>query len=86
MKIQSYVEHSGETFLVSTIDRPSSALECAGRLYSETMVWTLDENRKMKSIVRQEEWSAGCPQKHFEVCEDILERGIEAEHKEDANG
>lgn len=41
----SYVMHAGREWLVSTINRPSSALNDAVN-YAETMVWPVDHERK----------------------------------------
>jgi hypothetical protein len=39
----TYVTHGGREYLVSTINRQSSAV--GPRFYAETMVWTVDDKR-----------------------------------------
>jgi hypothetical protein len=45
---QTYVQHNGKWFFVSTINRESSALAAYGMMYAETMVWEVDYDTKKR--------------------------------------
>lgn len=74
--IQSYVHHGNKGFfLVSTIDRSSSAALCPGR-YNETMVWEFDFKTKERgSILHQDGDALGSLKQHFAICEQLFNNG-----------
>jgi hypothetical protein len=75
--IRSYVTHGDRTFLVSTIDRTSSALE--GGEYAETLVWEWDKataQRKSDTVLRQSSDAAGSALEHLHVVQVIYTHGI----------
>jgi len=66
--IQSYVTYEGKCFMVSTIERDSSAAE-GPRRYNETIVWEYDwDKRERGNIVHQDEGPRGCIETHFRIC------------------
>jgi hypothetical protein len=50
-----YDEHGAAVFVVSTINRASSALAAHGSIYAETMVWTLTSEGKFGRILDQDD-------------------------------
>lgn len=77
--ISTYVQHDGKTYLVSTINRDSSA-DYGGR-YAETMVWEWDfktRSRVSNSILMQDEDLENSIKTHQEVVEKIFNHGITA--------
>jgi hypothetical protein len=51
MVAKTYVFNGGKEWLVSTINRPSSAIDTYGAYYAETLVFPLDKDRQMGDIV-----------------------------------
>lgn len=72
---QTYVRHNEQFFLVSTIDRDSSAMD--GGRYAETLVWNYNlETRLAETLVGQFEGTEGTIVKHQQVVVGLFEQGI----------
>lgn len=75
--IQSYVWHrwqdQAKCYLVSTIERDSSAPEAQGLRYNETIVWEYDweQRTRMEKILMMAGDGKGSLKKHFEICQQI---------------
>ena len=81
---QTYVWHKGRGFFVSTINRPSSSMECYGMLYSETMVWEWDEeNRTRGNLIGQDEHAQDSIFAHQRMVQRIFDTGSVYEVMED---
>ena len=65
----TYVTYEGREYLVSTIDRPCSAVASYGHPYAETMVWPVNEKRErtQENFLFQCEDSAGSVRAHCQV-------------------
>lgn len=72
-----------ERFLVSTIERDSSAAtNYPPPRYHETMVWTLDANMKRGDIVAQT-GDGPCVKQHMKMCEAFYTHGKFEEPEDD---
>lgn len=77
--ISTYVKHGGKTYLVSTINRESSA--DYGGMYAETMVWEWDvraRKRAGQSILMQDEAPENSISAHQRTVEKIFDSGVPA--------
>jgi hypothetical protein len=76
----TYVTHEGREYLVSTINRQSSALGDFAS-YAETMVWPVNEHRErtQQGCVAQGECTAGSLKTHFAFVEQIARNGMTKE-------
>ena len=62
---RTYVRHKDKCFLVSTINRTSSAVAAYGAEYAETMVWEWDKDRGVcGGLLGQAEAPAGSIHMH----------------------
>lgn len=74
---QTYVQHDGKWFFVSTINRPSSARLAPDLYYAETIVWTLDpETNKREKIIYQGGASQDSISLHQEVVARLYDLGV----------
>jgi hypothetical protein len=76
--IQSYVYYKEQAFLVSTINRDSSAAGAYRMRYAETMVWEWDpvtRDRKSDRILWTEEDRENCMDAHFLACRELRDKG-----------
>ena len=81
--MQSYVWHGDKCFFVSTIDRASSVALDYGGMYSETMVWEYDyDKRERGSLVWQGEDIKGGISTHSLACKNIHEFGMVKDDKD----
>jgi hypothetical protein len=72
----TYVTHDGREYLVSTIDRPSSVVGECGAVYTETMVWAVDDKRqRVGGVLMQDEDMAGSVRVHCEIVRRVREVG-----------
>jgi len=73
--IQSYIYTHDQKWLVSTIERDSSAVYYPGR-YFETCVWLMDGNERgeMRGTFGSDRRNISV---HFRVCEHIFNHGAE---------
>ena len=80
MLAQSYIWHDGKCFLVSTINRESSAMFAAGSLYAETLVWECDAitHQRKGSFIAQDEDSEDDISTHLKMCEKLNSFGAAA--------
>lgn len=77
--MRSYVWHGGKCFLVSTIDRDSSAM-LGPKRFAETIVWEYDyEKDERGSQVFMDEGCQGSIQAHLKICERIHNTGTPEE-------
>lgn len=76
--IQSYVWHGERVFMVSTIDRESSAMGYGPMVYAETMVWECEQHsphNRRPEILWQGEDCRGSIACHMSVCKHLFETG-----------
>ena len=73
--IQSYVTREDKCFMVSTIERDSSAAMPVPR-YNETIVWEYDwYTMKRGNIIHQDDGPRGCIETHFRICRALHKLG-----------
>jgi len=77
--IQSFVWHrwndQKKCYLVSTIERESSAPAAHGMRYNETIVWEYDwdQRTRMEKILLMAEDAPGSIKNHFFICQQITD-------------
>lgn len=69
----NYAEHEGVKYVVSTIDRESSAM--LGGRYAETMVWALNSDGTLGKLVAQGEASEGSRYTHDAMFQKFVKHG-----------
>ena len=73
---KSYVRHKGQWYLISTIDRDSSAMYGGPMRYAETMVWLYDyETKEFGELLWEGEGMVGTTRTHFQVAESYAATG-----------
>ena len=82
---QTYVWHGDKAFMVSTINRASSAVAAYGQVYAETMVWEWrPETKERGAIIGQDSASAGSLYAHQQMVERLFATGrCEADERMD---
>lgn len=77
--IQSYVSYMDKSYMVSTIERDSSALCSPTVRYNETIIWAYDWDTKERGeMLHMDEDFRGSIDTHTELCEKIYQCGIES--------
>jgi hypothetical protein len=75
-QLQTYLQHNGQWFFVSTIERDSSACtEPPVPRYNETIVWTWDNERKVRGEQVAIAGDGRACDQHFDVCESMYRYG-----------
>lgn len=75
--IQTYVQHQGRWFFVSTINRESSAALADGHIYAETLIWDWNPETKDRGrIVWQDEDIRGSIRIHQNLVKRLHEHGV----------
>lgn len=73
--IQSYVFHGAKCWLVSTIDRKSSAAQGPLRYY-ETLVWECDlQTRERGRLIHEAEDARGSIHQHLRISRELIDNG-----------
>lgn len=74
--VQTYVWHEGKAFLVSTINRPSSAAASYGGMFAETIVWEwFSDKRERGAIIGQDSSGNRCLYAHQRMVERLYRYG-----------
>ncbi len=75
MIIQSHIFHGDKRFIVSTINRRSSAAAAYGAIYAETMVWDSPIGEERGPLIAQGEGSENSIVTHMKFCKSLIETG-----------
>lgn len=81
--IKSYVTRGQDCFMISTIDRASSAAAAPDYRYAETIAWEYTAGTaKVGKMLHQSDDIRGSLREHFRICEAYFNTGKPPENPE----